>query len=48
MYNYHSENYALFMKASNWLSATKDFKEYIMYLHVLNWNYKLISVEIVR
>ena len=35
------------MYVSNWLSATKDFKEYVIYLHVLNWNYKLISVEFV-
>ena len=47
-YVHHSENYALFMSASNWLSGTIDFKEYVMYFHVLNWNYKLISVEIVR
>ena len=36
-----------FMSSSNWLSATIDFKEYVMYFHVLNWNYKLIFVEIV-
>ena len=30
-----------------WLSATMDFREYVMYLLVINWNYKLISVEIV-
>ena len=46
-YVHHSENYALFMYVSNWLSATKGFKEYIIYSHVLNWNYKLISVEFV-